>query len=101
MTPQAKPNLSNKIFKEIREEEGEIEDDLIEHSINNAKDNIDSLGLACNLEGIKFPRRGKQNKKRGRKMLVELRTTIGKTKNQKKIYEILKAGKGKHLPTEK
>ena len=48
-------NLDCKIFKEIIKEEEEISHDQLEHRTSNVGEYIESLGLACNLEGIKAP----------------------------------------------
>ena len=81
MSHQEKYIISSKIFKEVTKEEEDKEDDQIEHIIWNSKDNVDSVVLACNIKGIKAPCCGKKNKKRGRKILIELRIGMGNVEN--------------------
>ena len=57
---------------------------------------MENLGIEIN-QGLKNPKCGKEKMKRGRKLLNELRTTIGQAKNQKEIMEILNTGKA-HRP---
>ena len=61
---QEKSNLSDQIFKEIREEEKVSGDESIKLKLNNANKNIDSLGLAWIMEGTRDPHFGKKRKKR-------------------------------------
>ena len=56
------------------------------------------FGILMNQEGLTSPRYGKLKRKRGRKSLKELRESEGLAREQKKIDELLKMGKGKCLP---
>lgn len=56
------------------------------------------MGIAANEDGHNHPKCGKFKGRRGRKSLKELREVAGQAREQKKINDILKAGKGKSLP---
>ena len=99
MAKQEINNCNIKLSRELTKEKEEIKEEPIGNSINNTKENMYSLGIVCNMEGNKKPCCGKVNKKRSRKMLVELRSETGKDENKEKIHEILKVGKGKVLPS--
>ena len=91
-------NIAEQILQEFKDEERSHYEGGQNDVINNAKDNIEQLGILMNQEGIKAPRYGKTKVKRGRKSLKELKEVDGQAKEQQKISQIFNSGKGKILP---
>ena len=68
--------ISNKLLKELGKEYlDKGEDESIVISVENASKYIENLGIIESLQGLEYPKSGKQRKKRGKKSFVELRVT--------------------------
>ena len=93
-----KEEIGIKIGREIENEEFGKKGDTEISPGYDMEENQQELGLYMNQEGLSSPIFGKIKGKRGRKTLKELREIEGLSREQRKIDELLKMGKGKCLP---
>ena len=91
-------DLRDKICSELEDGEFEKIEDYNSPTEQNLEIYHQEFGILMNQEGLSSPIYGKLKRKRGRKSLKELRESEGLAREQKKIDELLKMGKGKCLP---
>ena len=90
--------LRDKICSELEDGEFEKIEDCSSPTQQDLGIYHQEFGILMNQEGLTSPIYGKLKRKRGRKSLKELRESEGLAREQKKIDELLKTGKGKFLP---
>lgn len=94
-------DIINKIISELESENMEGND------IHKRSDDlkigkaIEFLGIQRNQDSLSSPIFGKIKGKRGRRSLKDLREAEGLSREQQKIDQLFKVGKGKCLPKEK
>ena len=94
-------DLSDQLLRELVEEPETAKEGITQkEGAESAQENPVQLGIFKNLEGNRHPNYGKTPMKRGRKSLKVLREADGKVREQQKINQLFKKGKGKCLPAE-
>ena len=65
--------ISNKLLKELgKQYSDKEEDESIVISVQNASKYIDNFGIIVNVQGLEYPKHGKQRKKRGKNPQLNL-----------------------------
>lgn len=94
-------DMSDQLLQElVQESEKATEGSTQKEGAAYSQENPVQLGIFKNLEGNRYPNNGRTPMKRGRKSLKVLREADDKVREQQKIYQLFKKGKGKGLPSE-